>query len=213
MNPGADPDTLAAGVSDHTHMPKRVTSKSVNRAVPEPTSKSKTLTNRLKPKQSPDAASAKLMVEGLGMNAATAVVFSRNLGELDLTECMAALIAETQRVQRGDLGGAEAMLTAQAVALNAMFTQLAYQTSKMTIVDQIDRFTRLALKAQAQCRATLETLALIKNPPTVFARQANIAHGPQQVNNNPPSPTQRNDPAGARGESGNRANQSFGGAW
>jgi len=72
---------------------------------------------------------------------------------------------------------------AQAVTLNAIFTQLAYQASKMTIVDQVDRFTRLAFKAQSQCRATVETLALIKNPPTVFARQANIAQGPQQVNN------------------------------
>ena len=44
-------------------------------------------------------------------------------------------------------------------------------------------YLRLALKAQGQCRATLETLATIKNPPTVFARQANIANGPQQVNN------------------------------
>ena len=35
--------------------------------------------------------------------------------------------------------------------------------------------------------ATLETLANIKNPPTVIARQANIAHGPQQVNNGAPS--------------------------
>lgn len=42
----------------------------------------------------------------------------------------------------------------------------------------------MALKAQAQCRATLETLAEIKNPqPTAFLRQANIAYGPQQVNN------------------------------
>ena len=53
----------------------------------------------------------------------------------------------------------------------------------MTIVEHIDRLTRLALKAQAQCRATIETLTLIKNPTTVFASQANIAHGPQQVNN------------------------------
>jgi len=30
---------------------------------------------------------------------------------------------------------------------------------------------------------TLETLAQIMNPPVVFARQANIAQGPQQVNN------------------------------
>jgi hypothetical protein len=42
---------------------------------------------------------------------------------------------------------------------------------------------RMALKAQAQCRATLETLATIKNPSVVFARQANIAQGPQQANN------------------------------
>lgn len=123
-----------------------------------------------------------MMVEGLGMNAVTAVSFSKTLGELDLAECMAALMAETQQVQSGNLGGPEAILTAQAITLNAMFTQLAYQTSKMTIVDQIDRFTRLALKVQGQCRATLETLAAIKNPP-VFTRQANIAHGPQQVNN------------------------------
>ena len=150
---------------------------------PERTSKSTTLVNRLKPKQSPDEAAAEMMVEGLGMNAITAGGYSKMLGELDLTECMVALVAETRRVQSGNLAGPEAMLTAQAVTLNAMFTQLAFQSSKMSIVDQIDRFTRLALKAQGQCRSTLETLAAIKNPPTVFARQANIAHGPQQVNN------------------------------
>jgi hypothetical protein len=40
---------------------------------------------------------------------------------------------------------------------------------------------RLALKAQSQCRATLETLAQIKNPPVVLARQANIAQGRPSV--------------------------------
>lgn len=159
-------------------MPKRTKPKR-----PELSDKSTTLVNRLKPKQTPEQATAEMMVEGLGMNAVTAVAYSRTMGELDLTECMAALIVETQRVQSGNMGGPEAMLTAQAMTLNAMFTQLSYHSSKMTIVDQIDRFTRLALKAQGQCRATLETLAAIKNPPTVFARQANIVHGPQQVNN------------------------------
>ena len=42
---------------------------------------------------------------------------------------------------------------------------------------------RLALKAQSQCRATVETLATIKNPPVVYAKQANFANGHQQVNN------------------------------
>ena len=51
-------------------------------------------------------------------------------------------------------------------------------------MSQLEPFLRLGLKAQSQCRATLEALALVKNPPNVaFVRQANIAHGPQQVNN------------------------------
>jgi hypothetical protein len=48
---------------------------------------------------------------------------------------------------------------------------------------------RLAFKAQSQCRATLETLATIKNPPVLFAKQANIAAGHQQVNNGIPAPS------------------------
>jgi hypothetical protein len=70
---------------------------------------------------------------------------------------------------------------AQAVTLNAMFTQLANQSIQSQYVEHLDRYMRLALKAQGQCRATLETLAAIKNPPTVFARQANIAQGLQAV--------------------------------
>jgi hypothetical protein len=56
--------------------------------MPEPASRSTTLVNRRTPDQTPDAAAAEMMVEGLGMNAATAVAYSRTLGELDLAECM-----------------------------------------------------------------------------------------------------------------------------
>ena len=47
----------------------------------------------------------------------------------------------------------------------------------------LESFLRMSLKAQNQCRMTLETLATIKNPPVVFARQANVAQQQQQVNN------------------------------
>jgi hypothetical protein len=51
---------------------------------------------------------------------------------------------------------------------------------------------RLALKAQRQCRATIETLVMAKNPaPVTFVKQANVAHGPQQVNNGPPAEASR----------------------
>lgn len=43
---------------------------------------------------------------------------------------------------------------------------------------------KLALRAQNQCRATLQTLSELKNPrPVAFVKQANISNGPQQVNN------------------------------
>ena len=54
-------------------------------------------------------------------------------------------------------------MTAQVVALNHMFTQLALHNSTMTIVDQIDRFTRLAPKAQGQCRATVVNSAVAES--------------------------------------------------
>jgi hypothetical protein len=133
----------------------------------------------------PEAASAEMMVEGIGQNACTAVEFSRKtMGTLDLTESMAALATLGHRASDGDLASLEALLAAQAVTLNAMFTQFARQAAAQTKIDLIDRLTRLAMKAQGQCRTTVETLALIKGGVrTVFTRQANFAAGPQQVNN------------------------------
>jgi hypothetical protein len=51
------------------------------------------------------------------------------------------------------------------------------------------RYFTMAMKAQNQCRMTLETLSAIKNPPVIYARQANIATGLQQVNNGLASPS------------------------
>jgi hypothetical protein len=75
------------------------------------------------------------------------------------------------------------MLYCQAYALQAIFVDSLLQVKKHEWFSTSEAFMRMALKAQSQCRATVETLATIKNPPVVFARQANIAQGPQQVNN------------------------------
>ncbi len=147
-------------------------------------SRSNTLVNKLKPEETPEEATADMVVAGLASNVVTAVRFSKvPFGDVDLTECFVKLHAAVDRVHRGDLRETEALLTAQAVTLNTMFTHLANLGAKTESVDQLDRCLRLALKAQGQCRATLETLAEIKRPPTLLARQTNIAHGPQQVNN------------------------------
>jgi hypothetical protein len=74
--------------------------------------------------------------------------------------------------------------------LDTIFNELARlsrENLRAQHLEATDRLMRLALKAQSQCRATIETLAEIKNPSQVaFVKQANIAHGPQQVNNGRP---------------------------
>lgn len=129
---------------------------------------------------------ARVALDGITSNAVSARSFAfGQFGELDVTECVASLRECAERVNNGDLKYLESTLTAQAVNLDAIFNGLA-KRSAMNMgehLDATDRYMRLALKAQSQCRATLETLAAIKNPPVVFARQANITSGPQQINN------------------------------
>lgn len=87
-------------------------------------------------------------------------------------------------LEDGDLTGAEAMLIAQAHTLDAIFNTMAINVSDGGYLKKLDLYLKLALRAQSQCRATWETVATIKNPPMVgYVGQANIAHGPQQVNN------------------------------
>jgi hypothetical protein len=79
------------------------------------------------------------------------------------------------------------MLAIQAHTLDTIFNELARRSWSNVnggYVEAGERYMRLALKAQSQSRATIETLSEMKNPkPVAFVQQANIANGPQQVNN------------------------------
>lgn len=151
------------------------------------TDKSRNIAVAGTPDKSRDALIAELAMNGIVNGATLAVDFSKgNYGELSLTDCISELNKKARSVHKGSLQDAETLLTAQAFALDAIFMSLARraQMNMGEYLDAADRYMRLALKAQGQCRATLETLANIKNPPVVVARQANISNGPQQVNNN-----------------------------
>ena len=81
-------------------------------------------------------------------------------------------------------GNIEAMLYCQAVALQAIFSKIAQNAATQPTFRQQEASLRLAFKAQAQSRATLEALNEVKNPrAVVFAKQYNNAQGHQQVNN------------------------------
>ena len=76
------------------------------------------------------------------------------------------------------------MLISQATALQTIFTSLAGRAQMQEYQKNLESFLGLALKAQAQSRATLSALVDLKYPrQATFVRQANIANGPQQVNN------------------------------
>lgn len=106
------------------------------------------------------------------------------MGEhIDVPAVMAQLREQAAAVNGGNLATAEAMLMNQATALQSLFARLAERGMGCENAAPFECNLRMALRAQAQCRATLETLAAIKNPPVVFARQANVTTGPQQINN------------------------------
>ena len=114
----------------------------------------------------------------------------KNLADdIDTPTLLATLRDHAAVVQSGDLTHAEAMLINQASSLQALFARLTERAMEQTQMPHLEGFMRIALRAQSQCRATLETLAAIKNPPIVYARQANVTTGPQQINNSMAAPT------------------------
>jgi alkylhydroperoxidase/carboxymuconolactone decarboxylase family protein YurZ len=105
--------------------------------------------------------------------------------KIDLNEAVAVMKEKSKKIIAGDLSELESTLTAQVVSLNAIYNTLALRSASNlgNSLKCTEIYMRLALKAQAQCARTVEVLAAMKNPPIVFAKQANIAHGHQQVNN------------------------------
>jgi hypothetical protein len=105
------------------------------------------------------------------------------VGDTDLHSSLGKI---AQEIELGDLTQLENMLTYQAIALQAMFTDMALRASRERSLAAVQSLVQLALRAQSGCRATLQTLAEVKSPRQVaFVRQTNVAQN-QQVNNEAP---------------------------
>ena len=112
--------------------------------------------------------------------------FQKNVmgGDVDLEALVKGIIETTNQVNDDDLHRLESMLVSQATSLQSIFTDLARKAQAQTYLKHFETYLGLALKAQAQSRATITALGELKNPRhATFVKQANIAHGPQQVNN------------------------------
>lgn len=135
--------------------------------------------------QTKEQALAEFQSKSEFLNTAVKESFHISLGEnFSIQSTMQVLEKTIQQIQSGDLSKIEEMYICQAVALEAMFTSLARRAKAQEQLLQYETHMRFALKAQNQCRATLQALVQLKQPSqTTFVKQANITQGHQQVNN------------------------------
>ena len=155
-----------------------------NKLNPEPPNEKRILTVRRSKDDDPREALSRALLEP-----EVTAAFNMQLWEPQhpsVDGLRAALTEQVDEVSRGNMKRPEAMLLSQAHTLDALFNNLAQKAHGQTHLPHYESFLRLALKAQGQCRSTLETLAAIKNPPVIFAKQTNINNGNQQINNGSP---------------------------
>jgi hypothetical protein len=118
------------------------------------------------------------------INASVSECYGKSLlPELELLPLVVQFKESITAVQDGSMKDMEAMLVAQAYALQTMFVSVARRAHGQEHLKQYATQMNLALKAQAQCRATVQALIELKYPrQVIITEQANIAHH-QQVNN------------------------------
>ena len=134
-------------------------------------------------KENKARASARTALRPSLQSALTIKEYVPHFGELDLVYLIDELRNQIGQSIDGNLERAEAMLTTQAHTLDAIFNDLARRAIHADYISALDSYLKLGLRAQSQCRATWETLAMIKNPVgRAYVGQANFAHN-QQINN------------------------------
>lgn len=119
-----------------------------------------------KPDESEGEALAKVGLNPAANAMGTARLFAKgSFGDLSVTGMFQALLDEIDLVKTGDLSSQRAMLAAQSFALNSIFTELSRRSARNMgeYIEASERYMRLALKAQSQCRATIEALDRLAN--------------------------------------------------
>lgn len=107
--------------------------------------------------------------------------------DLDIITVFKEINAEISELKKGNITEIEAMLMTQAQTLNILFHMTLTRIPDLNMINQIQVFSDIALKAQNQARKTLAVLAEIKHPRrTTFIKQQNNALN-QQINNHPQS--------------------------
>jgi hypothetical protein len=116
-------------------------------------------------------------------SAFTVKKFANVEDSVEVSDYILELQKAGNEVVDGNLGRLERMLTSQAIALDTIFNKLAIKAANAEYMKNYEGFMRLAFKAQAQARSTVEALAMLKHPQP-YISQTNIGQvGHNQVNN------------------------------
>lgn len=104
-------------------------------------------------------------------------------GERDVSSLFGALDDQIAKMKSGDLSDARAMLAGQAIALNAIFSEIARRAgcNMGEYLQATQLYMNLALKAQAQCRATIEALDRLTNGHVQTVKHVHVSEGGQAV--------------------------------
>jgi hypothetical protein len=130
---------------------------------------------------------------------AAAVIEAWSKGGHDVNALVSELAVQLEAVNSGDMTRAEGLLISQAHTLDAIFVNLMRRATNQTALHLWEAYMRMGMKAQAQSRATIQALVELKYPrQVVFAKQANMTSGPQQVNNGVSTAPTEERAAGAR---------------
>ena len=120
--------------------------------------------NATGPSESRAETISKLSADGMLPLTLTAHMFARGLAgdELDLTAMHARMTGTAKDAASGDLQTLERMLSGQAQTLNMMFTELARRAALNMgqHMQAAEMYLRMAFKAQAQSRATVDARSL-----------------------------------------------------
>jgi HD superfamily phosphohydrolase len=107
------------------------------------------------------------------------------------SEILTILQEKSKKIKEGDISELESMLYCQAQMLQSVFAEYTHKMIAANYINQSTSFSKIAFKAQNQCRQTISALADIKNPKrTTFIK--NQAHN-QQVNYNKNSEKKLNE--------------------
>lgn len=100
-----------------------------------------------------------------------------------MDEYMAAVGDNAKAAREGDLAFASSMLAAQALSLDAIFTEMARRMAcnMGEYLSATETYARIALKAQSGSRAALAELAKLHQPREQTVRHVHVNEGGQAV--------------------------------